>query len=341
MTEYSTEHRQMSPALSKLKRQLRDHLPNSIYVRRQYRFRTGASLDLRNPKGLSEKICWLKLYGMTPLHRFCTDKITAPAYVAARLGPGHTVPRLFATYELQDISPERLEWRQVMIKTNHDQGGVFPVPDKAATDWEALRQELARRMSNPFYRNLRELQYRGIRPGIVVEELLLSPTDPFVTDLRVYCFNGIPRFVRTTQLDISFRPARKVMGCGFDFQGRPVPFFLPTDTEPGAPPEGLEEIFEMARRLAAPFALVRVDLMRIGGKTYVGELTMTPNGGLRRFEPVEHDRLLGAELDHRAPCTNWEQYLDDALQHLDVCRIHTATSGSGEMTPSLVKALSS
>ncbi|MDA1155038.1 MAG: hypothetical protein O2873_09860, partial [Proteobacteria bacterium] len=41
----------------------------------------GFTPDLVDPKGYYEKICWLKLYGMTPLQSFCADKMTAPAYI--------------------------------------------------------------------------------------------------------------------------------------------------------------------------------------------------------------------------------------------------------------------
>lgn len=60
--------------------------PDAVVTKRSYRHRFGRDLDLENPQGLSEKIQWLKLNGMTPLHSRCSDKIAVRDYVAERVG---------------------------------------------------------------------------------------------------------------------------------------------------------------------------------------------------------------------------------------------------------------
>ena len=126
------------------------------------------------PKGCHEKICWIKLYAMTPLHAYCSDKITAPAYIYSVLGEERTARRYFATYDVRKIVPEGIPTRSCVIKSGHDYNGVFVIPDVSAQDWPSLRDKLGKRLDRNFYYAGRERQYRYLRPGILVEEFLGS-----------------------------------------------------------------------------------------------------------------------------------------------------------------------
>ncbi|WP_249219064.1 ATP-grasp fold amidoligase family protein [Loktanella sp. SALINAS62] len=58
-------------------------------------------------------------------------------------------------------------------------------------------------------------------------------------------------------------------------------------------PENFDEIMDLARRLSKPFPHVRVDLITVGRKLYVEELTFYTASGAGRFDPVEWDYKLG------------------------------------------------
>lgn len=310
-------------ALETLRHFWRRLQPDAMRVKRQYRHHTGMPLDLDAPRSLSEKTCWLKLYGMTPLHSFCTDKITAPAYIASRLGPGHVPERIFATYDVADLTPERIGRAACMIKTNHDSGGIFRVDDAAETDWDDLRDRITRRLQQNFYPGHRERQYKSIRPGIVVEELLTPGNRAIISDLRVYCFNGTPKFIRLTQIDVSCIPTKKILGAGFDLDWSPLPWGYPTDMvgHVAERPAGLDEVIDQARNLAEPFPFVRVDFLEAQEHFLVGELTFTPSGGIKPFRPFEADLALGDGLDLQPHGQDWSHHLEVAKKHLDQCKI--------------------
>lgn len=308
--------------LNYVRSELRKFQPDRMRVKKLYRHNTGRDLDLNNPQNLAAKICWLKLYGMTPLHSFCADKIMAPAYIASRIGPGHTPQRLFATYDLRNIGPERIGRLACMIKTNHDSGGIFPVRNVGQEDWDALRGRLQQRLNRDQYAIYRERQYKLIRPGVVVEQLLSTTGPQIVSDIRFYCLNGEPRFIRVTKIDFSDGEPKKIFGATFDLDWNLMNFGLEIDTnEWTEPPADLKGLIEKARRLAQPFALVRVDFLDFGEGCLVGELTFTPNAGIKTFSPFEWDLYWGQQLDHRAPATDWQHHLMAAQNHLDMCKI--------------------
>ena len=64
------------------------------YLKKIYKYRTGKALNLKNPKTFSEKLQWIKLYGVTPLMRDCTDKIKVREYVKEKIGEKYLKPVL-------------------------------------------------------------------------------------------------------------------------------------------------------------------------------------------------------------------------------------------------------
>lgn len=58
-------------------------------------------------------------------------------------------------------------------------------------------------------------------------------------------------------------------------------------------PEGYDEIFTYAEKLATPFDFVRADFYLSNGKVIFGELTFTPSGGLDNERLVATDKLFG------------------------------------------------
>ncbi|MFC1468044.1 ATP-grasp fold amidoligase family protein, partial [Verrucomicrobiota bacterium] len=61
-------------------------------------------------------------------------------------------------------------------------------------------------------------------------------------------------------------------------------------------PENLEQMMEIASRLASGLPFVRVDLYTVDGRIYFGEITMYPGGGLEHFHPRRFDEEIGRFL---------------------------------------------
>lgn len=287
--------------------------PDSQIVKRQYEERTGYPLDLNNPLGLHEKICWLRLYRLTPLHSFCTDKITAAAYIESRIGDGYLPRRYMVTRNPEDVRPETIPSTSCVIKTNHDSGTVFLLQDTATADWSAIRDQLARRMTRNHYSAARERHYKPIVPGILVEELLPGT----VWEVKMFCLNGRVTVINSIICGVQDHDSPKEI-VDPDWThldaNRMKGSFRPGRTE--APPR-LAEMKAIAERLAEPFSFVRVDFMITGNCFVVGELTFSPTACYENFTPRSFELELGRKLDHRAKPPDWRPYLAAAQARLN------------------------
>lgn len=270
---------------------------------------TGFTPDLMDPKGYHEKICWLKLYGMTPLHSFCADKMTAPAYIEYRLGKGHTPAQYVVTRNPKKLRPENIPADTCVIKTNHDSGGVFFVTNKSGTDWDAIQSDVTKRMARNLRDGKTELQYGPIRPGMIVEEYLQSSPEAPFSEIKVHCLNGKVELINQIhsgiQADSADRGFYRADWSPLDMNRIKLPVVLRFQDKP----DYLHTIIEMAETLAKPFAFVRVDFFILGRRILVGELTFTPSSGNNRFTPDAVEMELGAKLDHRAETKDWQQHL--------------------------------
>jgi len=65
------------------------------------------------------------------------------------------------------------------------------------------------------------------------------------------------------------------------------------DTLP-PPPEGLDDVMDVAAQLSAGFPFVRVDLYRHRGRTVFGEMTWFPSAGNVEIDDPATDALLGS-----------------------------------------------
>ena len=141
-------------------------------VKRRYYRVNQCYPDLENPKDFTEKICWIKLNGITELHKRCANKITARDYVAELLGPETLIPQVLITHDVEDLNPETITQRQFVIKANHDSGSVIACHDRAEFDWALAREKMSRALKRKFHHNHVERQYSGFEPAIIVEKML-------------------------------------------------------------------------------------------------------------------------------------------------------------------------
>jgi len=274
-------------AMRRLRAALRDRMPDAWVVRRNYFHRFGFYPDLCRPRLLSEKINWLKLHGVTPLHVRCADKIAVRPWVADRIGAEYLVRAILMTRDAAELRPEIIPDRQFAVKANNDTGSAILCHDRDHFDWEDCRRSIHHAMNRRFWRVQRELQYRDIPPGVIVEEML-HPDDPAfgLTDYKLHCFHGEPAFV-----ELQLRPDGVLYSALYTLDWRRFPHRLMAEESNSVEypfdyprPERLDAMIALARRLSEPFPLCRVDLYETGSRLWFGELTFTPSAGLERFE---------------------------------------------------------
>lgn len=267
-------------------------IPDKQMLQLQYFIKTNRMLDLKNPKRFTEKLQWYKLYYRDPLMKRCVDKYHVRSYVTEK-GFADTLVELYGVYS----SYEEIKWKalpdQFVIKTTNGGGGLNVVlcPDKSKINVHDLKESLRRKESNAKPGG-REWAYYGLKPKIIVEEMLVNKSDPEsgITDYKFFCFAGE---VKVIVADID-----RYIGHKRNFYDDKWNDLLITSDCPAADreipmPENLNEMSRIAETLAAEFPFVRVDLYNIDGKIYFGELTFYPWSGYVQFCPDSFDLEMG------------------------------------------------
>lgn len=112
-------------------------------------------------------------------------------------------------------------------------------------------------------------------------------------DYKVYCFNGIAKFVMVC---IGRENDGHPRFCFFDKNWNEYAFSKEGKKLPSVKidkPSCIDELFEIAEKLSQPFPFVRADFYVCNDKIYFGELTFTPAGGLDTDYPEDIDIMLG------------------------------------------------
>lgn len=250
-------------------------------------------LNIDCPQTFYEKLNWLKLYNRNPLYHTLVDKYEVKQWVANKIGEKYVVKN-YALYNCVDeIDLDRLPDKFV-IKCTHNSGGMIICNDKNNLDLVHVKKLLSQGIAvKDFYSINREWAYKGVKPRIIVEELLEDETFEELVNYKFWCFNGEPRImyitVKTDDIwenfyDMDFQPIDITHGFR-KYEGvikRPIAF---------------EKMKEIARKLSMGIPHVRVDLYQIQGQVKFSELTFYDWGGFRQLKPYEWDLQIGSWLD--------------------------------------------
>ena len=267
-------------------------MPDAMFLKCQYYLMMGERLDVEHPRGFNQKIQWLKLYHRDPLYTRLADKVAVRDVVRERIGEEYLVPLLGAWEHFDDIDLDALP-QQFALKCNHDCGSVVLCKDKASFDVaQACAKIEGCLKKNCYYEHpYREWQYRDIPPKVIAEPYLTDPSGREIDDYKIYCFNGVPRFVSVH----SGRFSGKCLVTFFDMAWNAFPFDVGYERHPPSfpPPERFEEMVSLSAALAKDIPHVRVDWYCLGGKPYFGEMTFTSHGGYHVFNPPEWNATFG------------------------------------------------
>ena len=270
-------------------------------ARGTYRRFHGVEPNLSSPRGLDEKICWLKVHDRRPLLTRMSCKLEAREVVRER-GFGHMLKELYNVWErAEDIEFDTLPDRFALKATHGSRQNYFHLGDRVP-DRDAII-EMARGWLKINHASFfGEWGYRNIKPRLLAEELLLRSRQLGLPELRVWCFGGEPRFIRRSS-GLSgtpvYRERVRYKGIFLDLDWNPMPFdYRGRETaEPPARPSYLDELLAAARALSRDMPLVRIDFTDCGGRLYFGEFTIYPFAGLNPWDPPETDLILGDMVD--------------------------------------------
>ena len=253
---------------------------------------TGIEMNWKNPRTFQEKICWMKLYDVTPLKTRCADKLLVRGYISEKIGGEYLIPLLGVWENPDDIDFDALP-DQFVMKVNHGWNMNLIVKDKSTIDTRFAREKLKAWMMNDLGMRSFEFQYSKIPRRIMAEKFIRSIGESDTPDFKFHCFHGEPKFIqfmigRYIDLHHTF----------FDLSWNPVPYFTidyPCHKHPEKipRPKNLELMTDLAHALSKDFPFTRVDFYEIDGKIFIGELTFSPAGGLINYNSPEYNEKLG------------------------------------------------
>jgi hypothetical protein len=200
---------------------------------------------------------------LQPLRVFVSDKEHVKQFVKAELGDEYNVPTLAVLRRPGEV--DRYDFpADCCIKPTHASGHVILRKDGAPLDRERIKHWF----SINYYRAGREWNYRALRPKVIVEPLIFGGTN--VEDFKVFCFNGEPRLI---QVDIDRYIDHKRKFFDVNWSEQDFSILYPRSSADYPRPASLDRMLAAARKLAAHFSFVRIDLYSDGEQVLVGEIT--------------------------------------------------------------------
>lgn len=260
-----------------------------------FRLKCGYKLNLKNPKTYNEKIQWIKLHDLNPLMPKCCDKYAVREYVESK-GCGEILNTLiWEGFNPADIPFDELPDKFV-IKVTH--GSTFNIicTDKSKLNREEVIRKCNKWLKAKFLEAYGEWFYGIERPRVIVEKFLDDGTGR-LRDYKVYCFNGIPRYIGVDSGDDSKGTHFKDI---YDTDWNLIKGYEMAYPNSGVAlekPEALVDLLKYARILSEDFLHARTDFYIVDGKVVFGEITFSNSAGFGRVAPEEFALKMGGYLE--------------------------------------------
>ncbi len=266
-------------------------LPDKLVLQCRFMDEFGQKLNLKKPKTFNEKLQWLKLYNRNPYYCNLVDKYEAKKIVASIIGEKHIIPTYGVWDDVEQIDFQLLP-NAFVLKTTHDSHSVAICNNKDTFDMEKTKRELKKRLKNNYFYSNREWPYKNVKPRIIAEKNM-SESDAGLVDYKIHCFNGQPEFILTC----SNRFTREGLAEAFyDLNWNKIPVRRPDhdfDEIDVQRPDNINEMIQMAEKIATGIPFIRIDFYSINHEVYFGEATFFPASGFKKFIPEEYDEYFG------------------------------------------------
>ena len=275
-------------------------------LRRQFIEKTGYEMDLKSPRSFNQKISWLKLQRVTPLHVQAVDKATAKQLALAWANE-HGVA-LHASRTLAVVSrPAEIPWAslppRVVLKATHASGAVQFV-DRTRGDFsESLEPLLRSWLRYPYGVYKHEWVYWPVRRRLLVEEWLDADRESGLVDYKFHMSRGRCFAIQVNEGFQTDERTRAILTP--DWQPYDVRWIYARPLSLPQCPSNLADMLNIARLFSREFPYIRIDLYNLprkdgGFNIYFGEFTFFPASGCVDMNPRSFDYWLGEQIMLRA-----------------------------------------
>ena len=274
---------------------------DELFIRIQYRCMTGKHLRLNPPVDFNEKIQWLKLNYRNPLIVQCADKYAVRDFVGERIGERYLAKCIGVYDRADEVDFEALPNRFVM-KATHASGWNIICPDKMRLNQDLALRKIRNWLRKDYSQNGREWQYRQIEPRMICEEFLSDSNGAVIKDYKLLTFHGETKYiwvdhVESVESGFSLNALHETGYSKPKLNSRQIRYrdfydanwnlkhdvsniVESANSTVVSKPECLDEMLDVAYKLAHDFPQCRVDLYVIDGKRIVfGELTFSSDNG--------------------------------------------------------------
>jgi hypothetical protein len=243
--------------------------------------------NLKNPRTLSEKIAWRKLYEHDPRMPALVDKIASKEQMAARFGEEFVIPTLATFSSEREIDFATLKYPCV-IKANHGSSMNLFLKERPEDEGK-VRDKLRRFLGFNYHAVREEWAYSEVEPRLLVEPFIDGGEHGLV-DYKIHTFHG-----RAYAIEIVTDRYTAHYGAMFDRDWNEIPclFGAVKAPYPIPRPAQLDQMIDHAEEIGRDFSYVRVDFYEVKGRAIFGEITFYPGGGLDVVEPQEYDEIFG------------------------------------------------
>lgn len=257
-----------------------------------FRLKCGYRLNLDKPVTYNEKLQWIKLNDRNPLMPKCCDKYTVREYVESK-GCGEILNELI----WQGFSPKDIPFDELpekcVIKVTH--GSTFNIicQDKNKLDQQSVIKKCTKWLKAKFLPCYGEWFYGIEKPRVIVEKYLEDSEG--LKDYKVYCFNGVPRYISVDSGRGSGEHFKDIYDTDWNLM-RGYEMAYKSSGEVMEKPQRLEDLLNYAKILSEDFLHTRVDFYIIKDEIVFGEITFTNSAGFGNVQPYEFAKCMGDYL---------------------------------------------
>lgn len=248
--------------------------------------------ELNPPITFNEKLQWLKIYNRQEIYVTLADKYAVRDFVAQKIGRMY-INELYGVWNNpKDIDFESLP-SSFVLKATHGSGMNLIIKDKSQVIQNDIIIKCTGWIKTDYGKKGREWMYSRMKPKIIAEKLILDQEGNIPKDYKVFCFNGIARFI---SVDVDrFKNQKR---CFYDRNWIKQDFTtLHSIYEGEIPkPSNLDEILHSAETLSQGITFVRVDFY-LTDKLIFGEMTFFPGNCSEPFFPDKYDFEIGKYLN--------------------------------------------
>ena len=182
---------------------------------------------------IQDKINYLTIHESPDFKSKLADKIRLHEYSIAKLGKDICVPIIKIYKNVDEINLLELP-NKFVLKCNHGSGMNILCNNKTNFNLTKAKENLNNWLNTNFGYEMSEFQYINIKKEVFAEQYLIDN----IEDYKVYCFHGIPKFVRVQKYDekktgkinncydLNWKLTDIEMGLPYTFRRPDINFFL-------------------------------------------------------------------------------------------------------------------